>query len=178
MPTTGDRFGEPAVEVRVFPDTATGPAPGAVPGATPAPTPYRPSSGRKWWARPNLWFRLGRCLMVWPAGFAATVIATAFAAVVTLDLPLGGPLGWPLLFIMAGVAYSAAVGVPLFLLAGLRRWYLRLVPLAIIAAPLTWAFSEIGIWAAPGATVIAGSILFEAFAIRRDREAFARNRNR
>jgi hypothetical protein len=116
--------------------------------------------------------------VVWPAGFAATVIATTFAAVVILDLPLGGPFGWPLLFGMAGVAYSASVGVPLFLLAGLRRWYLRLVPLVIIAAPLAWACSEIGIWAAPGAAVIAGSILFEAFAIRRDREVFAGNRNR
>lgn len=131
----------------------------AAPARTASPTRKRvPGAGT--------WFLLAACFLVWPAVFATAVVATLLAAVVVLDADPGGPLGWPIAWIAAGIAYSTVVGLPLAIFALRQHWYLRMVPALIAAVPVVWMIGLVGVWALPGAAAIALSIALEATGAR------------
>ena len=115
--------------------------------------------------RPATWFLLAWCLVVWPAVFASVVVAT-FIGVAIYYNDFGGPL-WPfLVWIGSAILYALAVGIPLSICAHRRRWYLRLIPAVLIAVPVVWIISQVGVWAIPGTVTIAASILVETFRLR------------
>ncbi|MEV3938349.1 hypothetical protein AB0K52_20525 [Glycomyces sp. NPDC049804] len=116
---------------------------------TPLP-PLRPISSRgpQW----VLWFHLIACLVVWPVVFGTVFIATFVAIAIVANDP-GGPLFWPLAWGVSAIAYGLVVGIPLTIFGRSRRWYLRLVPAVIAAAPFIW----LGILAAQGTMPVTGA---------------------
>ncbi|GAA2135547.1 hypothetical protein [Glycomyces algeriensis] len=114
----------------------------------------------------STWFLLAACFLFWPTVFAAVITATFLAAVIVLDAGVGSPIGWLLVGVASAIAYSVTVGLPLALCALQQRWYLRLIPVLIIAVPIVWMITLVGVWALPGAGAIALSIALEATGAR------------
>lgn len=131
----------------------------------PAATPFTTTAVRR--TRPALetWLLLAACLVVWPAVFASVVVATFAGVAIYADAP-AGPLFWPLAWIVSAAVYSLAVGLPLVLCARLRRWYMRLIPAVIVAAPVGWIIGQAGVWSLPAVVTIAISIVVEATGLR------------
>ena len=154
--------------------TATDRLPGATPRAVP-PCPYpplRPPDPQRKARLVLLWLHLAACLVVWPAVFGTVVIATFVGVVVVYNDP-GGPLFWPLAWIVSAIAYSLVVGIPLAICGRRRRWYLRLIPVVTATAPFVGLGILIGIgtipatvtgllWLIPALATVALSILIQS----------------
>lgn len=130
------------------------------------PPRYAPAPARSLAPGPSTWFLLAACFLLWPIVFATVIAATLFMAVGILDQGIGSPIGWLISWFGSGMAYSLVVGAPLAVFALQRRWYLRLIPALILVVPVGWVISMLGVWALPGAAVIALSIALEATGVR------------
>ncbi|HLU30043.1 MAG TPA: hypothetical protein VKZ65_16550 [Glycomyces sp.] len=100
------------------------------------------------------------CLLFWPSVFGMSVVATFLGALVHFGT-WAGPLFWPIAYVGSALLYALLLGLPLLLCGRRRHWGLRVIPWAIAAVPVCWATSAVGLWALPGALVIALSIMVE-----------------
>jgi hypothetical protein len=126
------------------------------------PAYYQPQPKSIWHRGPSLvtWRLIAMCLLVWPAVFATAVIGTFLVAAILYNDP-GGPLFWPLGWILSGVAYSLVVGIPLAICAHRRHWAVRLIPAVAPAVGLISLSILLGAWVVPAAAAVALSIIVE-----------------
>ncbi|MFG3342502.1 hypothetical protein [Glycomyces sp. NPDC048151] len=129
-------------------------------GLNPAPYQPQPQAVRRRGPSLVTWRLIAMCLLVWPAVFATVVIGTFLVAAILYNDP-GGPLFWPLGWILSGVIYSLVVGIPLAICAHRRHWAVRYIPAVAPAVGLISLSTLLGAWVVPAAAAVTLSIIVE-----------------